>query len=89
MKALLASTLSSQVWPGSRDRPRVKGWMKEIGERVKERMLGECVFTLVNFSYRISRSISDVDCFLPTTGRDCTIWLVSECLWLAYVTPVD
>lgn len=39
MKALLSSTLGTATWPGVRDRARVKGWMKEIGERVKERML--------------------------------------------------
>ncbi|KAH9482848.1 hypothetical protein JR316_0004948 [Psilocybe cubensis] len=38
MRKLLSSTLQSSAWPG-KDRDRLKGWMKEIGERVKERML--------------------------------------------------
>jgi hypothetical protein len=40
VKKLLATTLARAAWPDAKDRPRVKGWMKEIGERVKERMLG-------------------------------------------------
>ena len=40
MKKLLQSTLQIATWPPARERDRVKGWMKEIGERVKERMLG-------------------------------------------------
>jgi hypothetical protein len=40
MKKLLASTLGAATWPDPRERARVKGWMREIGERVKERMLG-------------------------------------------------
>jgi len=40
MKKLLPSTLQSSVWPPSKDRDQVKFWIKEIGERVKERMLG-------------------------------------------------
>ncbi|KDR83552.1 hypothetical protein GALMADRAFT_219373 [Galerina marginata CBS 339.88] len=39
MKKLLSSTLQSSSWPDSKDRERVKAWMKEVGERVKERML--------------------------------------------------
>ncbi|KDQ64798.1 hypothetical protein JAAARDRAFT_145920 [Jaapia argillacea MUCL 33604] len=39
MKKLLQTTLQTAVWPDVRDRPRVKEWMKDIGERVKERML--------------------------------------------------
>ncbi|GJE84635.1 dynein light chain Tctex-type family protein [Phanerochaete sordida] len=39
MKKLLQSTLQNATWPPARERDRVKGWMKEIGERVKERML--------------------------------------------------
>ncbi|PPQ77343.1 hypothetical protein CVT25_010925 [Psilocybe cyanescens] len=38
MRKLLSSTLQTSTWPG-KDRDRLKGWMKEIGERVKERML--------------------------------------------------
>jgi hypothetical protein len=38
MKKLLPSTLSHAVW-SSIERDQVKAWMKEIGERVKERML--------------------------------------------------
>jgi hypothetical protein len=40
MKKLLPATLQSSVWPPSKDRDQVKLWIKEIGERVKERMLG-------------------------------------------------
>jgi len=40
MKKLLPATLQSSVWPSSKDRDQVKLWIKEIGERVKERMLG-------------------------------------------------
>ncbi|EPQ59562.1 hypothetical protein GLOTRDRAFT_136406 [Gloeophyllum trabeum ATCC 11539] len=39
MKKLLQSTLQSAAWPGAKDRAKVKDWMKEIGERVKERMI--------------------------------------------------
>ena len=41
MKELLQSTLRSATWPEPRERDKVKAWMKEIGERVKERMLRE------------------------------------------------
>lgn len=40
MKVVLSATLKSSVWPPSKDRDQVKLWIKEIGERVKERMLG-------------------------------------------------
>jgi hypothetical protein len=40
MKKLLASTLQGAAWPVPRERARVKGWMREIGDRVKERMIG-------------------------------------------------
>ena len=40
MKVLLQTTLQSATWPSSRERDRVRAWMKEIGERVKERMIG-------------------------------------------------
>lgn len=39
MKFLLASTFQGATWPGQKDRERVKRWIKEIGDRVKERML--------------------------------------------------
>lgn len=39
MKKLLSSTLQTATWPEPKERERVKAWMKEIGERVKERML--------------------------------------------------
>ncbi|KAF8803690.1 hypothetical protein BYT27DRAFT_7243969 [Phlegmacium glaucopus] len=39
MKKLLSTTLQSSLWPDVKDRDRVKAWIKEIGERVKERML--------------------------------------------------
>lgn len=37
MKKLLQATLQHAVWP--RDRDQVKSWMKDIKERVKDRML--------------------------------------------------
>lgn len=48
MKKLLPVTLQSSVWPSTKDRDQVKLWIKEIGERVKERMLGMlwCSFTV-------------------------------------------
>ncbi|KAF9535105.1 hypothetical protein CPB83DRAFT_843488 [Crepidotus variabilis] len=39
MKKLLSSKLQGNLWPEAKDRDKVKPWMKEIGERVKERML--------------------------------------------------
>jgi len=39
MKTLLALTFQNTTWPEPKDRDRVKGWIKEIGERVKRRML--------------------------------------------------
>ncbi|KIK65433.1 hypothetical protein GYMLUDRAFT_38892 [Collybiopsis luxurians FD-317 M1] len=39
IKKLLSTTLSSSTWPEPKDRDRVKSWMKEIGDRVKDRML--------------------------------------------------
>ncbi|KAI0773912.1 hypothetical protein C8Q74DRAFT_1200119 [Fomes fomentarius] len=39
MKELLQSTLRTATWPEPREREKVKGWIKEIGERVKKRML--------------------------------------------------
>lgn len=39
MKKLLSTTLSSSLWPEPKDRDRVRRWMKEIGDRVKDRML--------------------------------------------------
>lgn len=40
IKKLLASTLEGASFPAPRDRERTKSWCKEIGDRVKERMLG-------------------------------------------------
>jgi len=39
IKKLLSTTLQNSPWPDVKDRDRVKAWIKEIGERVKERML--------------------------------------------------
>ena len=55
MKKLFPATLQSSVWPPSKDRDQVKLWIKEIGERVKERMLGTwcrsfLAFALTNLS---------------------------------------
>ena len=41
MKELLQTTLKNATWPEPRERDKVKAWMKEIGERVKKRMLGK------------------------------------------------
>ena len=43
VKKLLQTTLQTATWPDPRERDRVKAWVKEIGERVKERMLGMCL----------------------------------------------
>jgi hypothetical protein len=43
IKKLLASTLQSVTWPEFKERERGRGLMKEIGDRVKERMLGTLV----------------------------------------------
>lgn len=40
MKKLLLATFQDNIWPDIKDQnDRVKAWNKEIGERVKERML--------------------------------------------------
>ncbi|KAH6915239.1 hypothetical protein BKA70DRAFT_1258378 [Coprinopsis sp. MPI-PUGE-AT-0042] len=39
VKKLLASTLQNKTWPEAKDRDKVKAWTKEIGDRVKERMM--------------------------------------------------
>ena len=39
MKQLLHSTFHGVTWPEMKDRERVKGWIKDVGTRVKERML--------------------------------------------------
>jgi hypothetical protein len=39
MKQLLSSTFQGANWPGVKDRDRVKSWIKEVGTRVKERMV--------------------------------------------------
>ncbi|KIP12837.1 hypothetical protein PHLGIDRAFT_27201 [Phlebiopsis gigantea 11061_1 CR5-6] len=39
MKKLLQTTLQTATWPPASERDKVKRWIKEIGERVKERML--------------------------------------------------
>ncbi|TFK76073.1 hypothetical protein BDN72DRAFT_831516 [Pluteus cervinus] len=39
MKKLLSSTFQTATWPEPKDRDNVKAWMKEIGDRVKERMI--------------------------------------------------
>ena len=69
MKKLLPSTLQSSVWPSSKDRDQVKLWIKEIGERVKERMLGvHCshftVFSFIDSSrlQKFSRAASERSC---------------------------
>ena len=39
----MATTLKNATWPEPKERDKVKAWMKEIGERVKKRMLGVCL----------------------------------------------
>ncbi|KIM45975.1 hypothetical protein M413DRAFT_441035 [Hebeloma cylindrosporum] len=39
IKKLTSSTLQNCTWPEQKEKERVKGWIKEISERVKERML--------------------------------------------------
>jgi hypothetical protein len=43
IKKLLASMLQSVAWPEFKERERGRALMKEIGDRVKERMLGTLV----------------------------------------------
>ncbi|KAK7061578.1 hypothetical protein R3P38DRAFT_2830263 [Favolaschia claudopus] len=38
-KTLLSTTLHSALWPDLKERDKVKAWIKEIGDRVKTRML--------------------------------------------------
>ncbi|KAF7352933.1 hypothetical protein MVEN_01260600 [Mycena venus] len=38
-KTLLSTTLHSAIWPDLKERDKVKAWIKEIGDRVKARML--------------------------------------------------
>jgi hypothetical protein len=38
-KKLLSTTLHNTHWPGPKEGERVNDWIKEIGERVKERMV--------------------------------------------------
>jgi hypothetical protein len=38
-KTLLSTTLHSAIWPDLKEREKVKSWIKEIGDRVKTRML--------------------------------------------------
>jgi hypothetical protein len=40
MKKLLLSTFQDNIWPDPKDQnDRIRAWNKEIGERVKERMV--------------------------------------------------
>lgn len=45
MRKLISTTLQGQSWD-SKNREQQKAWCKEIGERVKARMLGECLWSL-------------------------------------------
>lgn len=38
MKKLLSSTFQNATWPDAKEKDRVKGWIKDIGGRVKDRM---------------------------------------------------
>jgi tctex1 domain-containing protein 2 len=39
MKKLLSTTFQGANWPDVKEKDRVKGWIKDIGTRVKERMV--------------------------------------------------
>ncbi|EGO01848.1 hypothetical protein SERLA73DRAFT_103911 [Serpula lacrymans var. lacrymans S7.3] len=54
MKKLLSTTLQHAAWSGERD--QIKAWMKEIGERVKERMVE---IQPNNFKYIVLVQISE------------------------------
>lgn len=47
IKKLLSTTLQNASWPTLKDRDRTRAWCKEIGERVKERMIGEYNFSVI------------------------------------------
>jgi hypothetical protein len=54
IRKLLQSTLSGYQWPDPNkldERDRVKAWGKEIGERVKERMLRMCFRSMKNYGF--------------------------------------
>ena len=38
MKKLLSTTFQGATWPEAKEKDRVKGWIKDIGTRVKDRM---------------------------------------------------
>ncbi|KAI0663062.1 hypothetical protein C8Q70DRAFT_490500 [Cubamyces menziesii] len=59
MKKLLQTTLQSASWPEPRDRDKVKAWMKEIGERVKERMIGPTEIQPRGFKYIVLTQINE------------------------------
>lgn len=40
IKKLLSTTLQNAVFPNPREKERSKAWCKEIGERVKQKMIG-------------------------------------------------
>jgi len=76
MKKLFPATLQSSVWPPSKDRDQVKLWIKEIGERVKERMLGMqyCRFVVSPFTnnphlQKYSRVASERSCACPVNDE--------------------
>lgn len=75
MKKLLQTNLHSTVWPPARERDKVKSWMKEIGERVKERMLGTCTYTssYLRVADASFQRYNPVDCealYPQTTGHE-------------------
>jgi hypothetical protein len=39
MKKLLSSTFQGANWPDAKEKDRVKDWIKDVGTRVKERMV--------------------------------------------------
>lgn len=73
MKKLLPVTLQSSVWPSTKDRDQVKLWIKEIGERVKERMLGVCRSWFTVFSFADSSCLQKFSRVASECSRACFV----------------
>ncbi|THH05126.1 hypothetical protein EW145_g5028 [Phellinidium pouzarii] len=57
IKKLLSTTLQNEAFPSPRDRDRTKAWCKEIGERVKERMIGMYLSLILCFKLAYSDAV--------------------------------
>ena len=77
VKKLLQSTLQTSTWPEPRERDRVKSWMKEIGERVKERMIGVYFFSSFNKPLYMKK-FGIFTTSRPYIYRDPAEWFVSD-----------